>query len=233
LSPGGPFQRHLLAALAVSRPVSLGFTDSHGRSISASRISEVKITGGGSIIKISGAQLESPVFLLSEQGKLVNGGWKPVQVTYTVTQVTVDGSDAVFAGQQRFNPNTSSEWPISVSAFDLSVTVRDVLFGSRVASAAKVTRPDGVQYAVRFGDGEPTVLRSVVRGEYTLTTRSAVVGSISKILVSKNSDVEIRVVTLPDVLVLGLVMLGASASLVLLGVRMSRRSRTRRAGVDP
>jgi len=232
LPPGTTFQRHLVAALAVSRPVSLGFTDSDGHSISPSRISDVKITGGGGTMDISGAQLLSPVSVLSEQGKLVNGTWQPQQVTYTVTRVTVDGSDAVFAGQQRFNPNTSSNWSISLSAFDLTVTVRDVLFGRRITSAAEVTRPDGKQYGVLLGAGQPTVLRSLVRGQYTLVTRSAVVGADSKILVSKNSDAEIRVVTLSDVLVFAMVVLGASVSVVVLGVGMSRRSKQRRIGAS-
>jgi hypothetical protein len=226
------FQRHLVAALAVSLPISLGFTDSDGHSISPSRISDVKITGGGATVDISGAQLLSPVSVLSEQGKLANGSWQPQQVTYTVTRVTVDGSDAVFAGQQRFNPNTSSHWSISLSAFDLTVTVRDVLFGRRIASSAEVTRPDGKQYGVLLDAGQPTVLRSLVRGQYTLLTRSAVLGANSKILVSKNSDAEIRVVTLSDILVFAIVVLGASASVVVLGVSMSRRSKRRRIGAS-
>jgi hypothetical protein len=232
LPPGATFQRHLVAALAVNRSVSLGFTDSGGRPIAASRVSDVKITGGGGTTDISGAQLLSPVSVLAEQGKLVNGTWQPQQVMYTVTRVTVDGSDAVFAGQQRFNPNTSSNWSISLSAFDLTVTVRDVLFGRRIASAAEVTRPDGEQYGVLLGAGQPTVLRSIVRGQYTLLTRSAVVGADSKILVSKNSDVEIRVVTLSDVAVLAMVVLAASLSVVVLGVGMSRRSKQRRLGAS-
>ncbi len=230
LPPGATFQRHLVAALAVSRTVSLRFTDSDGHSIAASRVSDVKITGGGDTMDIPGAQLASPILVLSEQGKLVNGTWQPQQVTYTVTQVTVDGSDAVFAGQQRFNPTTSSNWSISLSAFDLTVTVRDVLFGRRIASAAEVTRPDGEQFGVLLRGGQPTVLRSIVRGQYTLLTRSAFLGANSKILVSKNSDVEIRVVTLSDVAVLAMVVLAASLAVVLVGVGMAGRSRQRRVG---
>lgn len=230
LKPAAPFQRHLVAALAVSRPVSLSFTDPAGRAVSAQRVAEVRLSGGGSTVTVSRAQLQDPVSILSNQAKLVEGTWKAQQITYSVARVTVEGSDAVFAGQQRFNPNDASHWPISVSVFDLSVTVRDVLFGSRVTSPAEVTRPDGVQYGVQLGGEGPTLLRSLVRGEYTLTTQSAVLGASSKILVSKNSDAELRVLTLPDVLVLMLLMLGTSVSVVVIGRRRIQGSNSRWAG---
>jgi len=210
--------------------VSLSFTDPAGRAVSAQRVAEVQLSGDGSTVAVSGAQLQDPVSLLSDQAKLVDGTWTAQQVTYSVARVTVEGSDAVFAGQQRFNPNTASDWPISVSVFDLGVTVRDVLFGRGVTSAAEVIRPDGMRFAVRLGGQGPTVLRSLVRGEYTLTTQSAVFGASSKILVSKNSDVELRVVTLPDVLVLLLLLLGTSVSVVMLGRHSMRGSSSRWAG---
>jgi hypothetical protein len=230
LKPAAPFQRHLVAALAVSRPVSLSFTDPAGRAVSAYRVGEVQLSGGGSTVTVSAAQLQDPVSVLSDQAKLVEGTWTAEQVTYSVARVTVEGSDAVFSGQQRFNPNTASDWPISVSVFDMSVSVRDVLFGSRVTSAAVVTRPDGAHYTVQLGGEGPTLLRSLVRGGYTLTTRSAVLGASSKILVSKNSDAELRVVTLLDVMVLLVLMLGASVSVVILGRRRIRGSDSRWAG---
>jgi hypothetical protein len=229
LKPSAAFQRHLVAALAVSRPVSLSFTDPAGRAVSAQRVAEVRLTGDGRTVSVSGAQLQDPVSLLSGQAKLVDDTWTAQQVTYSVSSVSVEGSDAVFAGQQRFNPNTASRWPISVSVFDLGVTVRDVLFSTRVTSAAEMIRPDGKRYAVRLDGQGPTLLRSLVRGEYTLTTESAVLGASSKILVSKNSEFDLRVVTLPDVLVLVLLMLGTSASVVMLGRRRIRGSNARRA----
>jgi hypothetical protein len=224
------FQRHLVAALAVSRPVSLSFTDPAGRAVSAQRVAQVQLSGDGNTVTVSGAQLQDPVSLLSDQAKLVDSTWKAQQVTYSVARVTLEGSDAVFGGLQRFNPNTASDWRISVSVFDVSVSVRDVLFGRGVTSAVEVIRPDGIRHAVQLTGQGPTLLSSLVRGEYTLTTQSAVFGASSKILVSKNSAFELRVVTLPDVLVLVLLMLAISVSVVMLGRRSMRRSSSRWAG---
>jgi len=232
LTPAAPFQRHLVAALAVSRPVSLSFTDSAGRAVSAQRIAEVQLSGGGSTVTVSGAQLQEPVSVLANRAELVEGTWKAQQVTYSVARVTVEGSDAAFAGQQRFDPNAASHWPISVSVFDVSVTVRDMLFGRRVTSAAEVTRPDGVQYAVQLGGEGPTLLPSLVRGDYTLTTQAAVLGASSKILVSKNFDAELRVLTLPDLLVLLLLMLDTSVLFVMIGRRRIRGSNSHWAAMN-
>ncbi len=223
---GGAFRRHLVAALAVSRPVSLSFADRTGGTVPADRVGGVVLTGGGKTLKVTSAQLQDHVSLLAERARLVHGVWKPQQVTYTVTSVDVEGSDAVFAGQQHFNPNHASSWPIALSVFNVSVTVRDVLFGSRVGSAATVTRPDGVQYAVQLDGDQPTVLRSLVRGQYVLTTKSAVAGARSTILVSKSSDVELRVVTLRDVLVLGGLTVILGISVVWLGRRWAQRPRS-------
>ncbi len=176
---------------------------------------------------VSGAQLQEPVSVLANRAKLVEGTWKAQPVTYSVARVTVEGSDAVFAGQQRFNPNVASHWPISVSVFDVSVTVRDMLFGRRVNSTAQVTRPDGVQYAVQLGEEGPTLLPSLVRGDYTLTTQAAVLGASSKILVSQDVDAELRVLTLPDLLVLLLLMLDTSVLFVMIGRRRIRGSHSR------
>jgi|GEM_PF-2234972 hypothetical protein len=230
LPPAGPFQRHVIAALSVSRAVSLTFTGSDGQPFPADHVAEVDLNGGGQTVRVTGARIHDPVSLLAQQARLVDGTWQTQEITYTVAKATADGSDAVFAGQQRFNPS-SGTWPISLSVFTVTVTVRDVLFGTRVTSAAEMTRPDGVRYSVQLVGGRPTLLRSVVRGQYTLTTRSAVLGANSKILVSKNSDVELRVVTLADVIIIGLLLLGLAVAVVMVGVVMSRRATKRQTGL--
>ena len=218
-----PFQRHVVAALAVSRPVSLRFTDPAGGVVSAARVGGVQLVGGGGTIDVPAAQVQNPVSLLSIRARLVNGTWRPQQVTYAVSQVTVEGAEAVFAGQQHFNPNAEAEWPISLSVFDVSVTVRDVLFGSLVSSMADVTRPDGVVVATQLAGNGPTTLHSLVRGEYTLVTRAAVVGGKAVVRVSKSSAVELRVVTWIDVIVLVGLVLVLCASVLWLGRAWARR----------
>ena len=228
LAPQAAFQRHLVVALAVSRPVDLRFTDPAGRRVPASRVSEVRLDSGAHTVLLGADQLREPVPLLSSIGKLVDGVWAPQPVTYAVTRVGVEGSNAVFSGRQRIDPAAGRAWDISVSVFDVHVTVRDALFGHRLSSAAQVLRPDGVRSAVTLDSGRPTVIRSLVRGEYTLSTGSAVVGTDTRILVSKTSDVELRVVTLLDTAVVTVLLLMVAGGLVGLGLTLRRRARRAR-----
>jgi hypothetical protein len=52
--PGAHFHRHLLAALAVRRPVSLSFRDASG-AVPPDRINEVRLQGGGSTVILKGS----------------------------------------------------------------------------------------------------------------------------------------------------------------------------------
>lgn len=224
LKPRAPFHRRLLVALAVSRPVTLRFVDPTGRPVPTGRVTSVLLEGGGRTVPVPRALLGGPVPLLATVGRLVDGRWQTQQVTYSARRVTVEGSDAVFAGQQRFRPASGSTWPVSVAVFDVTVTVRDVLFGRRISSTAQVSRPDGARSQVALAADRATVLPSLVRGEYTLSTDSAVLGASASILVSKASEVDLRVVTAADAVV-ALLAVGALAGLLVLGGRESRRRR--------
>lgn len=223
LKPAAAYQRHLLVALAVSRPVTLSFRDPVGRPVSSTRVSKVLLDGGGSTVTVPSSAIDDPVSLLAVQARLVDGKWAAVPVTYSVTGVMLEGADAVFAGQQRFEPSQGGSWPISLSVFDVTVTVRDVLFGARISSKALLTRPDGVRYAVELAGSAPTHLTGLVRGQYTLDTKSAMIGADAAILVSKDTQVDLRVVTLPDAIVLTVVGLLLAGSVLLLGRRLRRR----------
>ncbi|MHB1614330.1 MAG: hypothetical protein ACYCXA_02365 [Actinomycetes bacterium] len=224
LRAAASFQRHVVAALSVRRPVSLSFADTAGRPVPASRITRIQLDRTGGSVTFASAELAAPLLLLSDQPRFVDGAWQAQQVTYSVASVTLEGADAVFAGQQRFNPSNASTWPISLSVFDVGITVRDVLFGRQVASDAWVTRPDGARLAVQLDDGQPTILRSLVRGPYTVTLQSAVVGANSTFLVSRDSQVQLRIVTPTDTLVLLLLLGGTAASVLLLGRWWRRRA---------
>jgi hypothetical protein len=224
LAPGAAFQRHLVVALAVSRPVRLHFADLSGRPVPVDRVSEVRLDDGGRVVRVGGDELAEPVLLLSSVGRLVNGVWTPQPVTYSVTRVGVEGSNAVFSGQQRIDPAARRDWPVAASLFDVQVTVRDAIFGHQLRSGAQVVRPDGIRSSLVLAADRPTLMRSLVRGEYTLTTDSAVVGPDTRILVSKASDVDLRVVTLLDAVVVVVVVLANAGGLVVIGFALRRRA---------
>lgn len=223
LPPTGPFERRVLVALAVSRPVSLTFHDPHGHPVPASRISQVQLTGAGQVRTLSGREVDRPVSLLAEQAKLVNGDWQVQPVTYAVSQVSLDGANAVFSGQQRFDAAQLATWPIEVSVFDLNVSVRDVLFGRLIGSKAWVSRPDGTRVYVHWSGSGPTELHALVRGTHLVHTDAAVLGADTRVLVSRSAAVEIRVVTALDVAVALLVAAVVAGALIVVGRLVQRR----------
>ena len=229
LPPGAPLRRHVLAVLAVRRPVSLAFKDASGAPVSPARISEVRLQGGGATVTLTGKQIGEPVSLLSGVATQVDRVWQPRRLTYAIVEVHLEGSNAVFAGKQRFNPTTSATWHISVAVFDLKVTVRDVVFGTRISSSVWVTRPNGKGYGVQLGaGGAATALTSLVRGSYDLQAKAAVYGSHTKVLVSRNDSVDLRVVTRLDVIVMALALALVAGSVIVFG-RMLRGAQVQRS----
>lgn len=226
LPPLAAYHRRLLAALTIRRPVSLHFVDMNGRPIDPNRISEVRLTGGGSVVQLTGADARSPVMLTSSVATQVNRVWVSRSITYAVEAVQLDGGGAVFAGQQRFDPNAALTWPVKLAVFNLSVTVHDALFGHRIESQMLITRPDGKTYAVQIGSGVPTRLGSMVRGMYGLTVVSAVFGGHTQTLVSRNDAIDLRVITLLDVVVLVVAGLLIVVATMALGNWMARRRRS-------
>jgi hypothetical protein len=226
---GAPGQRHLLVALAVRRTVQFGFVDASGQSVPASQVSEVKVTSGGTSANLTGPDIAKPVSLLAQTATEDGKVWQSRQLTYTVSTVRINGSNAVFAGRQAFNPNTAASWRISLAVFPIKIAVRDVLFGSRISSSAWVTRPDGSRYPVHLGAGAPTVLTSLVRGSYDVQVRAAVIGSHTRLLVSRPDQVNLRVITRTDVLVMLFAVLALGGGVVWLGLHF-RRSLRRRSG---
>jgi hypothetical protein len=225
--PGAAKQRHLVLALEVSRPVTLAFHDPKGHDIAPERVTEVVLTTGDQTVSTTGVQAAGEgVMVAAQTARQIDGAWKVLPVTYSVKAVTVDGAQAVFAGQQRFSHGQATTWPVSLSVYDVSVTVRDVLFGTRIESVVDVTKPDGTSKPVLVASDGVTTLPALVRGEYVLTNRSAAVGASSALLVSRSQQVDMRVVTRADVLVLGALGITVCLGLVLAGQAWSRRARS-------
>ena len=221
--PTAPRQRRVLVALAVRRPVDLRFVDHSGRSIDSRRITEVQLEDSSGETLLTTAQLSEPVMLQASAATQVHKVWQARAVSYAIASVRMDGGNAVFAGRQRIAPERSGRWVVTLSVFTLTVRVHDALFGARVGSQVLIQRPDGTTYAVRVGGGTATRVPSMVRGLYDVKVDAAVFGAHTKVLVSRDDVVDLRVVTWPDALAIGLAGLIVLASLVWGGIVLGRR----------
>lgn len=225
-------QRRLVAALDVRRPVQVRFVDLQGRTVGTSIVGDVAMSVGSTRVTMAGRDLDTPTALLTTTTSRVGGSWESRPVTYLLHSVRIHGSEAVFDGRQRFTPSRSDVWTVRLAVFRMAVSVHDAIFGNEIGSRARVTRPDGVNYAIELSADRPEVVPAMVRGLYGLSIDSAIVAGQTKILVTRDDRVDLRVVTLLDAVVMVAVGLFLLVASVACGRVLARR-RLAAKGVRP
>jgi hypothetical protein len=225
-----PDQRRLLAAIDVRRSVTLRFVDSHNHPVPSARVNEVTLTAGSAMVtSLIGTELAVPALLLSRVAERIGNGWGTRSVTYSLGSVRINGANAVFAGRQRFTPLDGGVWTIHLSVFSMALTVRDALFGSTIGTRTVLVRPDGSTLSETIRPSGPSMFTGMVRGLYTLKIDAAVLGGTTSILVSRDDVVNLRVITLLDTVVIAIGGALVLPAIVIVGVGVTRRSRSRQA----
>lgn len=224
MPPRAVHERELVAGLAVRRPVLLRFTDLNGAKVPATRVSGVGVQADQTLSHFDAAQVRAPIMLLSAKATLVHNAWRVHRLVYAMTSATIDGGQAVFAGQQRFTPASASRWNVKLSVFSVHITAHDALLGTRVSSRLVVTRPDRSTYATAVpSSGRGAVMTSVVRGDYDLHFSAAVLGATTSLRISRSDSFDVRIVTPIDVALVGAVVVLLAGSALLAAVRVARR----------
>lgn len=227
--PRVPRQRHLLVALAVSRPVTFRFVDPHGKTIPAARVQRMQLSQSGRTITIRRPQLGEPVLLPSVEPQKVHDQWLARRLRYSVTGVWIGGGNTVFAGRQRVDPAYAHSGRVTLSVYALTVTVHDALLGRPITSRTVLTYPSGGRDSVRAT--APARIEGLPRGLYQVHVVQAAFGGGYPVLVSRNTDADLRVITRADLAVLGTSLLVVAAAMVLIGKHLNRR-RQRRAPME-
>jgi hypothetical protein len=223
MAPGIVRQRRIMVALDLRRLVTLRFVDLRQRTVPAARITDLTLSTNSGPMRLTGSQLSAPLSMVTQQASRVGSGWQSAPITYTLRSVLLDGGEAVFNGRQRFQPESGNTWTISLAVFTLTVTAHDAVFGSQLASRMVITRPDGSNLALELSSADPRTTSTLVRGLYTLHVDSAVLAGHSSVLVSRDERIDLRVITLWDVLVFMVVVLAIVVGAVVGGRRMARR----------
>jgi hypothetical protein len=148
-------------------------------------------------------------------------------ITYSVMRVMVSGTNVVNQAQQRYyfaKPADPRKTPygrhlhfapsslrVRLSLYDATFTTHDLLFRRPVGNAIQLTYPDGHKRLVALHDGRAD-LKSLPRGLYDVVVQTGA-GIKMKVPVSlsKNQDMQLKVISYADVgasfLVFGLVAL--------------------------
>jgi hypothetical protein len=173
-------------------------------------------------------------------------------ITYSVMHARVGGSDVVNQAQQRFYLTMPAEkhrretmralrnlyyapknFLIRLSLYDAHFTTHDLLLRTPVGNSLELTYPDGRTAVRRFHHGELT-LKSLPRGLYHVKVKtSAGIPMTVPVSLSKNQDMQLKVISYADVG--GSFLIFALVSLLLVtarrpGMRAAIRSRLSRLG---
>ena len=140
-------------------------------------------------------------------------GLEETLITYSVMEVMVGGSDVVNQAQQRFYlakpaktfegqallPVAAKTFRIRLSLYDAHFTTHDLLLRGPIGKVLQLTYPDGRKRDVALDNGEVT-LRSMPRGLYQVKvkTRAGIPMKVP-VSLSKNQDMQLKVISYADV----------------------------------
>jgi hypothetical protein len=212
-------------AFTVQYPVTAHFADQNGSPMELSRISAAQIKNADG--RLSELPRTGQIWLDGKVPVYRKSTLSLVDIVYSVQSVMLDGTNVVDAGRQRFQPSAGPDVTVTGYFHDLTVTAHDALFGQPVGGHVIVRQPDGAQRTLAFGAGHAAEAPRLPRGEYDVGISGAdgiVLGQ--QIRLSRQKTLDIKVISLKDEIVIGVLAVLTAVALLLLG-----RGRRRVAGL--
>ncbi|GMR11562.1 MAG: hypothetical protein BMS9Abin28_2397 [Anaerolineae bacterium] len=211
----------LEAGFDVYYPVKLGYVDLEGSSVASDRISSAVLKNSiGDVYTIAG---EETAWLQASRilGRDLN--LDPAEIVYTVNSVTIDGSNVVNRGQQRFVLEPDLRPQIELLLYSAKLSANDALFGFPIGRGMQLEYPDGRQEYFPFESGSELRLNTLARGTYRVSAVTGLgIAPASVFVLSRDQEVQAIVISALD---LGVVALLAVA--LLLGLLLAGRPQLR------
>jgi hypothetical protein len=206
--------------LRTERLVSWTFTDRTGQPVHPDRIEKVVFKSStGELLRLTGEDIGKPRWVAASRTQQTSSGLMSKDIYWTVQSVLMDGSELVNRSQQRFVPDETTKWPISLLFFRARVKAADLLFGTPTGNGIQVTGPDGTVTRHPFDEDGYVTLPAVARGEYRMEVYGAGLSVSRPVSVSKDQDVELLVISRLDLALLGLTLGLIAISLLVVGRR--------------
>lgn len=216
-----PASTHPVLAFDIEKRVDFSFHDGDQEQASTdfdsltvrSSVGEVKVVSPG----------ETPWFQAQRVVPL-NQTLEVKDLYWTIQSLDRHGSNVVNRSQQRFTPATERHVAIDLLYYTAKFRARDAFLFNPRGSAIDLKFPDG--HVERFeldGYGAATV-SGLPRGQYTVTVVGGGPGMSQPVSITRNQDVDLKVLSWLDIAIAGFVLIGGLVGLVLLG-RMLRKRR--------
>ncbi|MEU7573692.1 hypothetical protein [Micromonospora sp. NPDC049240] len=220
----GVRDRIVEVGLRTIRRVSWRYTDRFGSPVPARRATAMRLRSNtGEIIELTGDQLTRPLWVAESRTQQGPRGLVSKRLYYVVDAVVVDGTSVVNRAGQKFVPWDRQAWVVQLLFFKVSFTASDMLFPRRAGSGIQLTRADGRVQRLGFGPDGTVLVPDLPRGTYTLTVRGGGLSFGRPVTISRDQEVTLTVISIVDLTLVAVGVLGVAVGLVLLGRPHLRR----------
>jgi hypothetical protein len=222
----------LRAAFEQTRSLRFSFVDQAHHPVDVSRISSITLRSDTNRTqRFSGGDAVELVAVHPGSG---DGPPVAKDATYSLQSVTIDGTNVVNVGEQRFRPRGDDPvLQVVVLLRSVHLQVKDRLFGRPVPTTVRVVYPDGSTHDLPTDAGGGLVLQNMARGTYTVSALGQAYAIEQKLALSRSQFTDIAVVTYLDLAVVISIALVALLALAWVGVRRTRRHRAAHGGPAP
>ncbi|GAB3063686.1 glycoside hydrolase family 71/99 protein [Micromonospora schwarzwaldensis] len=220
----GVRDRVVEVGLRTVRRVSWRYTDRFGSPVPTRRATAMQLRSNtGEIIELTGDQLTRPLWVAESRTQQGPRGLASKRLYYVVDAVMVDGTSVVNRAGQKFVPWDRQSWVVQLLFFKVSFTASDMFFPRRAGSGIRLTRADGRVQHLGFASDGTVLVPDLPRGTYTLTVRGGGLSFGRPVTISRDQEVTLTVISIVDLALVAVGVLGVAVGLVLLGRPHLRR----------
>jgi hypothetical protein len=217
---GGLFDSGRTLGLSIYGRVRLRFVDLQGDRVPAEDVARVRLRSStGLAVTMRGAL--TPALQATRVG-LTPRGVRSKPLRYAVESVKVGGGDVVHRGERRFFPAHTSRVRVPLLLYSARFTATDALTGRPAGTAVLLEYPNGRIVRMPLRDGVARAA-GLPRGAYRVRVVASGLSPEQPVALSRDQDVELRVVSHLDLAVVSGAVLALALGLMLTGRRLVRR----------
>ncbi len=228
-----PKDSALEAGFDVSYLVKPTFTDLAGKTVPPERITALTFKSSyGATHTLRGGQ---PVWLQANRVIRRTWGLEEKGISYALESATIDGSNVVNRGQQRFTVGPKEAWHIELLLYYARFRAVDAVFGFPIGDGVSLEYPDGDKKLLKFGADDSALVGPLARGLYEAqVTGARGMAPPTPVALSRDQTVDLKVLSALDMGVgLSLGMVGALGLLLLGRPQLFGLRRARAASARP
>jgi hypothetical protein len=205
----------LEAGFEIHYLVSYDFTNLQGEPVNPGDVSSITLTNSMG----ERNKLTSHDALWVKGGRVTrrSAGLEETLLQYSVEEVIVDGANVINKSQHRFIPAESRTWTIPLLYYSMGFVSQDALFGFPVGTSVQVTSPNGTTTLATLDNDGQAFLPLLPRGDYQVRVLDGGYSPPVPVALSKDQAVDLKVITVYDIVFVTGLGGGVALSLLLLG----------------